>query len=74
MKNKYIKIQTLNDIYDFVIKASKIQQDILVNKGKFYVDGKSILGMVYINASQGCTVHYPASATEFENYLKKFEN
>ena len=53
MKNKYIKILNLDDLSEFVSEASKVKNDILVYRGKFCVDGKSLMGMTYINIFDG---------------------
>lgn len=73
MKNKYIKITSINDLSNFVIEASKIKDDILVYRGKFCVDGKSLMGIMSINISEGCRVEYPENEKEFEKYITQFE-
>lgn len=73
MKTKYIKIITLDELSDFVSRASKVNGNVMVSRGKFCVDGKSILGMMFINSSEGCRIEYPESAVEFEDYIAQFE-
>ena len=73
MKTKYIKITNSKDLYDFIKQASKVKEDILIYRGKFCVDGKSLMGIMSLNISEGCKVEYPEKEKEFEEYLKKFE-
>lgn len=74
MKTKNVKITNLDDLNTFVCIASTVPGPISVSRGKFCVDGKSILGMMFINTSEGCKVEYPESAAVFEEFLAKFEN
>lgn len=73
MNNKYIKIFGLNDLSNFVIEAAKVKGDVLIYRGKFCVDGKSLMGMMSINVFEGCRIEYPADEKDFEEYLTQFE-
>ena len=73
MKEKYIKINDLKNLSDFVKEASKVKGDVLVHRGKFCVDGRSLMGMLSIDISEGGTIQYPKDATNFEEYIKQFE-
>lgn len=73
MKSKYIKITNLKDLSNFVREASKVKGDILVYRGKFCIDGKSLMGMMSIDISDGCRVDYPEEEKDFEKYLLNFE-
>ncbi len=73
MKDKYIKIFGLNDLSNFVIEATKVKGDVLVYRGKFCVDAKSLMGMMSLNVYEGCRIEYPAEAEEFDKYLTQFE-
>jgi phosphotransferase system HPr-like phosphotransfer protein len=73
MKSKYIKITNLKDLSNFILEASKVEGDVLVHRGKFCVDGKSLMGMMSIDISNGCRIDYPENEKDFEEYLKKFE-
>ena len=73
MKTKYIKIINLKDLSKFVLEASKVEGDILVYRGKFCVDGKSLMGMMSLNISEGCRIEYPENEKNFEEYIKRFE-
>ena len=72
MKKLYVKIPGINDVNKFVSHARMVQGDILVSRGKFCVDGKSVLGMFSLDVSDGCTVEYPDEAEEFERFLQEF--
>lgn len=71
--NKTIKLKELSDIYSFVQEASKVDGDVLVQRGKFTVDAKSILGILSLDMSQGALITYPEDANDFDNYLSNFE-
>lgn len=73
MKTKFIKMSNINDIVNFVNEASKVESDINVLKGRYVIDGKSIMGVLSIDLSTGMTVEYPEEATDFENFISKFE-
>ena len=73
MKKMVIKIHGINDLNEFVQQARFVDGDILVKKGHFVIDGKSILGMFSIDPTQGCTVEYPEDATNFELFLQQFK-
>lgn len=73
MKSKNIKITGINDLTDFVTKANEVEGDIIIQRGRYIVDGKSIMGLMSIDVSQGCKMEYPETAIEFEKYISKFE-
>lgn len=68
-----IKINSLNDVYDFVKHAQDVEGDIVVSKGIFHVDGKSVLGILSLDMSDGVNVMYPEEATIFGEFLSKFK-
>ena len=72
MKKIFIKITEIDKVNEFVQHARSVQGDILVSRGKFCVDGKSILGMYSLNLNQGCTVEYPDDAKEFDEFIQQF--
>lgn len=72
METKVISINGLNDIYDFIKEASKVDGDVLLKRGKFVVDAKSFLGVLSIDVSQDTTISYPSDATDFEKYILQF--
>lgn len=73
-KSKFIKINSVTDVMNFVKEASKIEGDVTVLKGRYIIDGKSIMGVMSIDMSTGMTVEYPADAVDFENFISQFES
>ena len=72
MKKVFIKITEIDGVNKFVQCARNVQGDVLVSRGQFCVDGKSILGMYSLDVSQGCTVEYPEDAVEFNEFIQQF--
>lgn len=71
--SKFIKINGINDVTEFVQMAGKVEGDIEVRRGRWCIDAKSVMGMFSIDTSAGITVVYPATATDFAKYISKFE-
>lgn len=72
MKTKYISIFGINDLVNFCSKANEVEGDVLVSKGKFVVDGKSMMGLMSIDVSSGCKIEYPEDAEDFETFIENF--
>ena len=66
---KLIYLDRISDIELFVENAHKVCGDVVVRRGKYVVDGKSIIGIISINPSEGITVEYPAEETDFGVFL-----
>ena len=73
-KSKFIKMNSVSDVMNFVKEASKIEGDVTVLKGRYIIDGKSIMGVMSIDMSTGMTVEYPTDAVDFENFISQFES
>ena len=73
-KSKFIKMNNVTDVMNFVKEASKIEGDVTVLKGRYIIDGKSIMGVMSIDMSTGMTVEYPTDAIDFENFISQFES
>ena len=73
MKKMYIAINTINKATEFVQKASQVDGDVICTKGRYTIDGKSIMGVFSIDISEGIIVEYPETATDFEEYLSQFK-
>ena len=69
---KYIKIHGLADVAEFIQRASRVDGDVTLKRGKYVVDGKSLMGLMSIDVSQGVTVEYPNDATNFDEFLNQF--
>ena len=72
-KSKFIKIELITDLQKFVVKASEVEGEVLVQKSYWIVNGKSILGVMSLDFSEGVTVTYPANEWEFEQFIEQFE-
>lgn len=68
-----IKISGIADLSHFVQAATQVDGDVIVRKGKYVVDGKSLLGMFSIDPTLGVTVEYPEDAKAFEDYIEIFK-
>ena len=73
MKEIIISIKSLNDVYKFVEKAQAVDGDVTVRRGRYNVDGKSVMGIFSIDMSQDVTVIYPTSAVEFNQFCEQFK-
>ena len=72
-KEKVISIKGLTDVYNFISEASKVMGDVLIKRGKFVVDAKSVMGVFSIDMSNDVTIIYPIDAENFDEFLKQFE-
>ncbi|MPM80794.1 hypothetical protein SDC9_127844 [bioreactor metagenome] len=57
MSSFSIQLGSVNDVKEFVEAASRLPCDVDVLKGRYVVDGKSIMGMFSINLAGPITVH-----------------
>ena len=73
MKKMYVAINTINKVTEFVQKASQVDGDVICTKGRYTIDGKSIMGVFSIDISEGIMVEYQETATDFEEYLSQFK-
>lgn len=71
-KTAVIKISEVNDLYEFFKQASLVDGDVLLTKGKYAVDGKSMMGIFTINLSEPTLIHFPEDADAFCKYISKF--
>lgn len=68
-KTIQLTLTTIQEIQRFVFESQKLVGDVLVKKGKFIVDGKSLMGVISIDPSSPILVEYPDDEPEFEVYL-----
>lgn len=73
MIKKKIVVHTIADIGKLVTLASKVESDVVISRGKFSVDGKSLMGVMSIDVSQGCIIEYDEEAKEFDEFVSQFE-
>jgi hypothetical protein len=70
-----ISSEVTNDIMEqnFCNEAEKVNGDVTCSRGKYSVDGKSILGIMYLfDLGAIVTVEYPDDAVEFDKFLDAF--
>jgi phosphotransferase system HPr-like phosphotransfer protein len=72
MKKVFIKMNNLTDIKNFLAKAMQVEGDVLVKKGQYVVDGKSVMGVFTLDVSTGVTIEYPATAADFDEFITQF--
>lgn len=68
-----IALKELKDIEDFVTLAQRSNEDILVSRGKYMVDGRSLLGLLSLNCYLGVTVEFSENNDYFKENIKKWE-
>lgn len=73
MEQMVISIKGLNDVYTFVSRAQSVDGDVTVTRGRYTIDGKSVMGVFSIDMSQSVTVTYPATAEEFKTFILQFK-
>lgn len=73
MKKKYISIKTIPELSEFLSHSNNVEGDVIIHRGKFIIDAKSIMGIMSIDISEKCMIEYPEDAIEFEQYITKFE-
>lgn len=66
---KVISIDKISDIMEFNAQAHKVEGDVVVRRGIYVVDAKSLLGVISLNPAEGITVEFPEEATDFATYL-----
>lgn len=69
---KFVKINLVTGIYEFVNAANTVDGDIVVSNDRFVIDGKSLLGVISIDPSQGMKVKYPAEAKDFDKLIEQW--
>lgn len=72
MKKTFIKLHGINDVVQFTQNASFVDGDVIVSRGAYKVDGKSLMGMLSIDVSQGFSVEFPEDAEKFDTFLQTF--
>lgn len=72
MKSKFVKINGINELKSFIDNTTNVDGDVVCKRGKFIIDGKSIMGLMSIDIADGFTVEYPDDAVEFDKFLESF--
>lgn len=72
MKTK-IKLDNAEDVTKFVSVARKCDFDIDVQYHHFFLDGKSLVGLMSVDLYNVLTIYYNETNPVFEAMLKEFE-
>lgn len=73
MKSLFVKISGITDVSKLAAAASNVFGDVTVIKGRYAVDGKSIMGLFSLDMSTGATIEYPEDAKDFEAYIMQYK-
>ena len=71
MKSVNIKLNTINDVKDFVAKVSKCNFDVDLISGRYAVDAKSIMGIFSLDISK--EIRLDAHADDASEFLKEID-
>ena len=70
---RLIKMSQIKDAMDLIQKATMVDGDVIITKGKYSIDAKSIMGIFSLDLTTGVTIEYPNDATAFDDFIKAFE-
>lgn len=70
MKEKKIKLVTINEAKDFVTAAMKCDFDVDVYYNRVVIDAKSILGVLSLDLTRELTVRMYGENAAFEDFLE----
>lgn len=73
MRTQFVKMNGIQDVMTFVKIASSIDGDILVKKGIYCIDGKSLMGMFSIDLTNGVVIEYPDDAIILDEFLDNYK-
>lgn len=73
MKKMLIKINDISDVSAFVNQATKIEKDVTIYKGRYVINGKSLLGMFSLDLTTGVFVEFPEDEKDFEIFLESLQ-
>lgn len=71
MEKVKVKLDSLDDIAMLVARADEVKGDVILSRGRFSVDGRSLLGALSIGWSEPFTVEYTPDE-QFSQYLKPY--
>lgn len=72
MNEKQIRLQSRQEVQDFVQAAVKCNFDIDISYDRVVIDAKSFLGVLGLGVSRVLTVTYSGMNNEFENTVQKY--
>lgn len=66
---KQIKVNAISDATKIVQMAANVDGDVIITKGRYSIDAKSIMGIFSIDLSSGAVIEYPDDAVEFDAFI-----
>lgn len=72
MNEKKIRLQSREEVQNFVEAAVKCNFDIDISYDRVLIDAKSFLGVLGLGVSRVLTVQYSGKNSEFENVVQKY--
>ncbi|MBR4305426.1 MAG: HPr family phosphocarrier protein [Ruminiclostridium sp.] len=73
MKTANIRINTINDVKDFVTLVTKCNYDVDLVSGRYAIDAKSIMGIFSLDLSKTLEVRvHSDECDEFMNEIDKY--
>ena len=72
MNEKKIRLQSREEVQNFVEAAAKCNIDIDISYDRVLIDAKSFLGVLGLGVSRVLTVQYSGKDSEFENVVQKY--
>ncbi|MCI8326550.1 MAG: HPr family phosphocarrier protein [Lachnospiraceae bacterium] len=73
MNEKQIKLQSRQEVQDFVQAAGKCNFDIDISYDRIVIDAKSFLGVLGLGVSRVLKVTYCGMNNEFEDTVQKYQ-
>lgn len=70
---RQIKMSQIKDATDLVQRATMVDGDVTITKGKYSIDAKSVMGIFSLDLTTGVVIEYPDDATAFDDFIKAFE-
>ena len=75
IKTQFIKMNGIQDVMAFVKIASSIDRDVLVKKGKYCIDGKSLMGILSLSLTSVMNLKIISNNKENEDeFIEKISN
>lgn len=72
MNEKHIRLQSRQEVQDFVEAAAQCNFDINISYDRVMIDAKSFLGVLGLGVSRVLTVSYCGTNNQFENTMEKY--
>lgn len=73
MLNIKIKLNTINDVKEFLNVTNKIEEDVDLNKGRYVIDAKSVMGLFTIDLSDPVKIVIHSDDTSLLEQFKQWE-